>query len=77
MFDTRELQGVEAAQGRRNAKKTAAAKAAGNAPPQPLTEGCKKKIFNMFTYKGHSLGDYVRTILFFGTVDSYSTQPAS
>ncbi|KAJ7662384.1 hypothetical protein B0H17DRAFT_951378, partial [Mycena rosella] len=31
----------------------------------------------METYKGHSLGDYVRTIRFFGTVDSYSTQPVS
>ncbi|KAJ6608894.1 hypothetical protein B0H10DRAFT_2301109, partial [Mycena sp. CBHHK59/15] len=28
-----------------------------------------------FTYKLHSLGDYVRSILWFGTSDSYSTQP--
>ncbi|KAJ6538579.1 hypothetical protein B0H10DRAFT_1669333, partial [Mycena sp. CBHHK59/15] len=33
------------------------------------------KTFNMNTYKGHSLPDYPDTILFFGTTDSYSTQP--
>ncbi|RDB18275.1 hypothetical protein Hypma_000641 [Hypsizygus marmoreus] len=35
----------------------------------------KKKLFNLFTYKLHALGDYVRTIKWFGTTDSYSTQP--
>ncbi|RDB29364.1 hypothetical protein Hypma_014985 [Hypsizygus marmoreus] len=35
----------------------------------------KKKIFNLFTYKLHALGDYFRTIRWFGTTDSYSTQP--
>jgi hypothetical protein len=74
-FVTRELPREEAARGRRNAKKAAAAKAAGKAPPKTPAGGSKIKLFNMLTYKGHSLGDYVRTILFFGTVDSYSTQP--
>lgn len=34
----------------------------------------KVKILNLFTYKLHALGDYVRTIRLFGTTDSYSTQ---
>ena len=33
-----------------------------------------QKIFNLVIYKYHALGDYVRTILHFGTTDSYSTQ---
>lgn len=34
----------------------------------------KVKLLNLFTYKLHALGDYVRTIRLFGTTDSYSTQ---
>jgi len=34
----------------------------------------KSKTLNLFTYKFHALGDYVRTIRLFGTTDSYSTQ---
>jgi hypothetical protein len=34
----------------------------------------KKKLFNLFTYKLHALGDYVSTIHLFGTTYSYSTQ---
>ncbi|KAF8228433.1 hypothetical protein L208DRAFT_1291363, partial [Tricholoma matsutake] len=34
----------------------------------------KAKLFSLFTYKLHALGDYVRTIWLFGTTDSYSTQ---
>lgn len=34
----------------------------------------KSKILNLFTYKFHALGDYVRTIRLYGTTDSYSTQ---
>jgi hypothetical protein len=74
-FTTKELPREEAARGRRNAKKAAAAREAGLPPPKAASGGSKIKIFNMLTYKGHSLGDYVRTILFFGTTDSYSTQP--
>jgi hypothetical protein len=47
---------------------------AGKAPPKTPAGG-KIKLFNMLMYKGQSLGEYVRTILFFGMVDSYSTQP--
>lgn len=41
-------------------------------PPKP-----KRKYLNLFTYKFHALGDYVRTIRLFGTTDSYSTQIVS
>jgi hypothetical protein len=73
-FTTVELPREEAARGRRYAKKAAIAAESGAAAPPPTAAGRKRKIFNMFTYKGHSLGDYFRTIRFFGTVDSYSTQ---
>ncbi|KAF8240698.1 hypothetical protein L208DRAFT_1231621, partial [Tricholoma matsutake] len=33
-----------------------------------------KKVFNLFIYKLHALGDYMQTIHLFGTTDSYSTQ---
>jgi hypothetical protein len=33
------------------------------------------KTFNINTYKGHSYGDYVRTIRQYGTMDSFSTEP--
>lgn len=37
----------------------------------------KTKSFNFGTYKFHALGDYVTSIRFFGTTDSYSTEPVS
>ncbi|KAF7326767.1 hypothetical protein MVEN_02595700 [Mycena venus] len=77
-FVTRELPREEAARGRRTAKKAAAGAAAGTAAPpaaQQPAPGARIKKFNMETYKGHSLADYAATILFFGTTDSYSTQP--
>jgi len=33
------------------------------------------KTFNLNTYKGHSYGDYVKTIREYGTTDSFSTEP--
>jgi hypothetical protein len=44
--------------------------------PKP-TGGKKQKEFNLHTYKFHALGDYVASILMFGTTDSYSTQIVS
>lgn len=38
------------------------------------TPSARVRILNLFTYKLHALGDYVRTIRLFGTTDSYSTQ---
>lgn len=81
-FKTKELPSEEAARGRRKARKAATkAKKTGGAasPPSPTDKDSSKaskfKLFNLLTYKGHSLGDYVRTIRFLGTTDSYSTQP--
>jgi len=37
----------------------------------------KPKKLNLFTYKFHSLGDYVQIIRMFGASDSYSTQVVS
>lgn len=55
--------------------------------PGTITEGAtsvkkgvplpKPRTLNLFTYKFHALGDYVRTIRLFGTTDSYSTQIVS
>ena len=42
--------------------------AAGNA------SGKKSKFLNLFTYKWHALGDYVRAIRLFGPTDGFSTQ---
>lgn len=55
-------------------KKAAPSKKA--APPKTKTKA-KSKTLNLFTYKFHALGDYVRTIKLFGTTDSYSTQIVS
>ena len=43
---------------------------------QPKYRGgvCKLKVLNLFIYKWHALGDYVRTICLFGGMDGYSTQ---
>lgn len=41
------------------------------------TSGRKPKILNLFTYKWHALGDYVRTIRLFGGTDGFSTQVVS
>jgi hypothetical protein len=34
----------------------------------------KAKKFNLYTYKFHAMGDYVRSIRLFGTTDSFTTQ---
>jgi hypothetical protein len=39
--------------------------------------GKKSKNFNLFTYKWHALGDYVRTIRLFGGSDGFSSQLVS
>ncbi|KAG6815464.1 hypothetical protein H0H93_009743, partial [Arthromyces matolae] len=71
-FDTRELPREEAARGRRKAKMSKSQPSTAQ-PKEPAT--AKRKMFNMNTYKLHALGDYVSTIRWFGTTDSYSTQP--
>ncbi|KAJ7117673.1 hypothetical protein C8R44DRAFT_578842, partial [Mycena epipterygia] len=76
-FDTKELASEEAARGRRQAKK-ATQSGKGKVPAVPRgapKPSANKKEFNLLTYKLHSLGDYMSTILWFGSSDSYSTQP--
>jgi hypothetical protein len=41
------------------------------------SSGTRPKKFNLRTYKFHAMGDYVRTIWFFGTTDSFTTQIVS
>jgi hypothetical protein len=56
---------------RQNSGKGKEKAAAGNA------SGKKSKILNLFTYKWHALGDYVRAIRLFGPTDGFSTQVVS
>lgn len=44
-----------------------------SAPPKP-TSGKRAVVYNLVTYKGHSLGDYADHIRRYGTTDSYNTQ---
>jgi hypothetical protein len=46
--------------------------ATGNTPQE--SGGPRIKKFNLGTYKFHAMGDYARTIKFFGTTDSFTTQ---
>ena len=41
------------------------------------TSGRKPRSLNLFTYKWHALGDYVRAIRLFGGTDGFSTQLVS
>jgi hypothetical protein len=48
-----------------------------SAPAAPSEGPRKPKHLNLKTYTYHALGDYVKTISYFGTMDSYSTQSVS
>lgn len=63
-------------EGRARRKRAKAARGTpGETAPDPLPPtSAKRKMFNMFTYKLHALGDYLMAILQYGTSDSYSTQ---
>ncbi|KAF7344219.1 hypothetical protein MVEN_01712600 [Mycena venus] len=63
----------EAARGRRNARKKKTKPTPTRQKRTPAVEK-KKVLMSLLTYKLHSLGDYVRKILWLGTIDSYSTQ---
>ncbi|KAI0069257.1 hypothetical protein BV25DRAFT_1867060 [Artomyces pyxidatus] len=73
-FNTKELPRETAARGRRKQKSKPAGNPHSSGPAKTLSTP-KKKLFNLLTYKLHALGDYVRQIMWFGTSDSYSTQP--
>ncbi|KAJ7611460.1 hypothetical protein B0H17DRAFT_873651, partial [Mycena rosella] len=73
-FDTRELPKDEAAKGRRKDRSKKTKKITATPLRQKRGAPAKKTVMNLLTYKLHSLGDYLPTILWFGTSDSYSTQ---
>jgi len=58
-------------------EKNMAAAGPANSDPQKCNSGRQTKEFSLKTYKFHLLGDYCNTIQWFGTTDSYSTQPVS
>jgi hypothetical protein len=78
-FQMKELPKEEAAHSRRQAKKQSTSNQKDNsaAPLAAAPPSSNLKVFNLVTFKLHALGDYVRTIRWFGTSDSYSTQPVS
>jgi hypothetical protein len=67
-FNTVELPKERAARQRKATQRSETS----NAPPE--SSGARAKKFNLSTYKFHAMGDYVRTIRFFGTTDSYTSQ---
>ena len=77
-FETRELKREAEARQRRQTK-VATERNAASTPgiTDQRNVARKRKVFNLNTYKNHSLGDYVRTIRMYGTTDSYSTEPVS
>jgi hypothetical protein len=69
-FRTFELPGETAAR-HRNKNHTS------ESQPSMKAAGPRPKLFNLFTYKMHALGDYMQSIKVFGTTDSYTTQVVS
>jgi hypothetical protein len=79
-FQTNELPKEEAARARRKAKaqsSTKKAQAGKSGKKSDAKQNRLKKVFNLFTYKLSALGDYLSSILRYGTTDSYSTQIVS
>ncbi|KAJ7210726.1 hypothetical protein GGX14DRAFT_363047 [Mycena pura] len=74
-FKTKELPIEEHARERRQTAAAKARKGKGRSKTTTTNASTVKKEYNMFTYKLHALGDYIANILWFGTSDSYSTQP--
>ena len=81
-YDTYELPSEEAARGRRTAA-TRAKKHRNGASEDVdnLAKGAKtwrlQKVFNLSTYKVHTLGDYTQAIRLFGTADGFTTRVVS
>lgn len=67
-FETFELPREAEARNRRQQSK------AQGKQPEPGSGARKPKLLNLFIYKWHALGDYVRTIRLFGGTDGFSTQ---
>ena len=73
-FDTRDLP-REGIGGRRSRRKQHKTGLHSNTTSTNQGTSSAKHTFSMATYKLHSLGDYVEQIKWFGTTDSYTTQP--
>jgi hypothetical protein len=58
----------------KSARERNAARRSGSDNADPGSGGRKAKKFNLNTYKFHAMGDYLQTILLFGTVDSFTSQ---
>ncbi len=71
-FDTLELPKEKGARQRRQLSKTEKQNEVRSG-----SSGKKVRNLNLFTYKWHALGDYVRTIRLFGGADGFSTQVVS
>jgi hypothetical protein len=71
-YNTKELPREANARRRRQSKKPNQTEKA-----KPSDGTLLKKMFNLRTYKYHSLGDYCRTIRWLGTTESYSTTVVS
>jgi hypothetical protein len=72
-FHMVELPSEAAAHARRQAKKVRTGPSSSSSSG-PSRSRSSKKVFNMKTYKLHTMGDYIENIRTFGMTDSYSTQ---
>ncbi|EIW86099.1 hypothetical protein CONPUDRAFT_43986, partial [Coniophora puteana RWD-64-598 SS2] len=70
-YDTREIPSETSARGRRAVTKIANSK--GKARATNVAQSSKRKVLNLDTYKYHSLGDTVKSIRHYGTMDNYSS----
>jgi hypothetical protein len=70
-FNAKELPKEKTARQRRDTQRSEP-----NTIPTESSQPRVKK-FNLGTYKFHAMGDYVRSIRFFGTTDSFTTQIVS
>lgn len=70
-YDTVDLPKEAAARGRR---KAALAKKTGKVTVGKQREPCRRRVFNMNTYKFHALRDYPATVRLHATTDNWSTQ---
>jgi hypothetical protein len=61
----------------KNARQRRFAQGTGLTNMSSKSNGPRVKRFNLSTYKFHAMGDYVQTIKFFGTTDSFTTQIVS
>jgi hypothetical protein len=75
-FQTRELKREMDARKRRKHKQGVTVDSS-TLDNSPAADQRQSKTLNLQTYKVHALGDYVATIMHYGTTDSYTTETAS